>query len=114
VGTARRGIRFCVFILWQGRAARASVRAADGSASRPYRECGRLGPSFANPASLGATQDKGYAEASEATLPDLRFVQTGGATNQNAFPPSDGRKAEVRVNQKSILAIGITPLLFDS
>jgi hypothetical protein len=39
---------------------------------RPYQNCvrfGRLGPGFANPASLGATQDKGYAEASEATLP---------------------------------------------
>jgi hypothetical protein len=36
------------------------------------------------------------------------------AINQNAFPPSDGRKAEVRVNRKSIMAIGITPLLFDS
>jgi hypothetical protein len=32
----------------------------------------------------------------------------------NAFPPSDEGKAEVRVNQKSIMAIGITPLLFDS
>jgi hypothetical protein len=33
--------------------------------------CVRFGPGFANPASLGATQDKGYAEASEATLPEF-------------------------------------------
>jgi len=32
----------------------------------------------------------------------------------NAFPPSDEGKAEVRVNRKSIMAIGIMPLLFDS
>jgi hypothetical protein len=62
----------------------------------------------------GSRVRSGSGRLGEATLPDLRFVQTGGATNQNAFPPSDGRKAEVRVNQKSILAIGITPLLFDS
>jgi hypothetical protein len=36
------------------------------------------------------------------------------AINQNAFPSSDEGKAEVRVNRKSILAIGITPSLFDS